>query len=49
VGAIRARAEALAATPEKVDAILAEGAQKARAVAQKTMAEIRTRLGLFGA
>lgn len=46
---IRARAEALAARPEAIDAILAEGARKARAVARKTLAEVRERLGLLRA
>jgi tryptophanyl-tRNA synthetase len=46
---IRARREALRAEPDKVDAILATGAARARAVAAETMARVRTRLGLTGA
>ncbi len=46
---IRVRREALRAEPEKVDAILAAGAARARAVAGETMARVRARLGLSGA
>jgi tryptophanyl-tRNA synthetase len=40
------RAELLAA-PEKVQAILEQGAAKARAIAQRTMAEVHKKLGLW--
>ena len=43
---IRERADRLNADPARVDAILAKGAQKARAVAQTTMTRVRARLGL---
>lgn len=43
---IRQRAEALIATPDKVDAILAEGATRARRVARDTMAHVKDRMGL---
>jgi tryptophanyl-tRNA synthetase len=46
---IRARREALRAEPDKVDAILATGAARARAVAVETMTRVRARLGLSGA
>jgi len=46
---IRARAEALRAEPERVDAILARGAAQARQVAVETMKRVRARLGLGGA
>jgi tryptophanyl-tRNA synthetase len=46
LGPIRERAKALHAAPEKVRAILAEGARKARAVAKSTIAEARERMGL---
>jgi tryptophanyl-tRNA synthetase len=46
---IRARTAELQATPEKVDAILAAGAVKARAVARETMARVRARLGMAAA
>lgn len=46
---IRARTAELQATPEKVDAILAAGAAKARAVARETMARVRARLGMVAA
>ena len=42
---IRKRAQTLASEPERVDAVLAEGARKARVVAQETMARVRLRLG----
>lgn len=41
------RREALLAAPAQVDEILAKGAEKARATAQKTMAEVRKKLGLW--
>jgi len=43
---IRARREELAARPEVIDEILAEGAARARLVARETMAKVRARLGL---
>ncbi len=43
---IRERSKPLAADPASVDAILAAGAKKARAVAQQTMLRVRQRLGL---
>ncbi len=43
---IAQRREALLATPNKIDQILAEGAARARSVAQATMTQIRQRLGL---
>lgn len=46
---IRARTAELQATHEKVDAILAAGAAKARAVARETMARVRARLGMVAA
>jgi tryptophanyl-tRNA synthetase len=46
LGRIRERREALLATPGKVEEILAEGAARARAVAQATMRTVRARLGL---
>jgi len=46
---IRARREELLATPGRVDAILAEGAARARQVAQETMRKVRGRLGLVTA
>jgi tryptophanyl-tRNA synthetase len=49
LGRIRARREALLATPGQVDAILAEGAAQARAVARQTMGKVRERLGLAAA
>jgi tryptophanyl-tRNA synthetase len=45
---IRARRDELLATPETVDTILAEGAQRARAVAKDTMARVRQCLGIAG-
>jgi tryptophanyl-tRNA synthetase len=46
LGPIRERAAALSADPARVDAILADGARKARAVARETVALVRSRLGL---
>jgi tryptophanyl-tRNA synthetase len=43
---IRARSDELRADPARVDAILAAGAARARAVAAETMARVRERLGL---
>jgi tryptophanyl-tRNA synthetase len=46
---IRSRAEALKADPARVDAVLAEGAERARAIASDTLQETRRRMGFFGA
>jgi tryptophanyl-tRNA synthetase len=46
---IRARTQELQAAPDQVDAILAAGAAKARAVARETMARVRARLGIAAA
>ncbi len=43
---IRARADELAAKPERVSEVLGDGASKARQVAQATMVEVRERMGL---
>lgn len=43
---IRTRAEALQANPKQVDALLAEGGRKARAVAQETMRNVKDKMGL---
>jgi tryptophanyl-tRNA synthetase len=43
----RAKREELLANPERVKAILAAGAEKARAVARVTMAEVRQKIGLL--
>ncbi|MEA3459154.1 MAG: tryptophan--tRNA ligase, partial [Chloroflexota bacterium] len=45
----RARREELAADPDRVRDILADGAERAQAIAQKTMAEVREALKLPGA
>jgi tryptophanyl-tRNA synthetase len=45
---IRARRDELLATPGTIDAILAEGAQRARAVAKDTMVRVRRCLGIAG-
>ena len=44
--AIRARAAELRQDPAGVERVLAEGAERARAVARRTMARVRARLGL---
>jgi tryptophanyl-tRNA synthetase len=44
---IRERRDALNASPDKVQEILESGATKARATADKTMAEVRKKLGLW--
>ena len=46
---IRTRAEALKQDPARVDAILARGADRARAIAAKTLQETRRRMGFYGA
>jgi len=43
---IRTRAEALQANPQQVDALLAEGGRKARAVAQETIRTVKDKMGL---
>jgi tryptophanyl-tRNA synthetase len=43
---IRARAKSIAANPKKMNESLAAGADHARSVAQKTMAEVRQKMGL---
>ena len=43
---IQERAAVLAAEPERVDALLADGAHRARAVARETMTTVRDRMGL---
>ncbi len=44
-----ARAEALDAEPEKIDRIVREGAERARALADQTMSRVRSVMGLTGA
>jgi tryptophanyl-tRNA synthetase len=44
---MRERADELRAKPERIREVLAAGADKARAIAQKTMDEVRGRLGLY--
>jgi tryptophanyl-tRNA synthetase len=44
---IRSRAAELAANPAQVGEVLAAGAERARAVAQNTMAEVKERMGLL--
>jgi len=44
---IRARKAELMANPARVEDILREGARKARAIAQQTLAEVRERIGLW--
>jgi tryptophanyl-tRNA synthetase len=46
LGRIRARRDELLAKPETIDAILVEGARKARVIARRTMARVHERLGL---
>jgi tryptophanyl-tRNA synthetase len=46
---LRARREELLAKPEQVHAALAEGAAKARVIAESTMQEVRSAMGLGGA
>jgi tryptophanyl-tRNA synthetase len=46
---IRARADELKQEPALVDAVLARGAERARAIAADTLAESRRRMGFFGA
>ena len=46
---IRRRAEELQRRPAEVDAVLARGAERARGIAQATLAEAKRRMGFFGA
>ncbi len=43
---IRTRAEALQSDPARVDALLADGAARARVVARETMATVKDKMGL---
>ena len=43
---IRARAREIAATPNRVDEVLGDGAATARGIARETMTEVRGRMGL---
>jgi tryptophanyl-tRNA synthetase len=43
---IRARAKEIAANPKKMEKTLAAGAEHARSEAQKTMVEVKTKMGL---
>lgn len=44
---IQIRRKELEANPDYVDKVIAEGAEKARAVASQTVAEVRSKMGLF--
>jgi tryptophanyl-tRNA synthetase len=44
---IRERAAELAAAPERVDEILATGAERARSLARETLREVRQRMGFL--
>lgn len=44
---IRARRAELAANPERVEAVLRDGARRAREIARATMAEVRAKIGLW--
>jgi tryptophanyl-tRNA synthetase len=46
VAPIRERREALLADPDRIDAILDEGAERARAIAAPVLAEVRAAMGL---
>jgi len=46
LGRIRARRDELLAQPEKIDAILADGARRARVMARETIAKVHARLGI---
>ena len=41
------RRAALAATPNRVQEVLEQGAAKARVIAQRTMAEVHKKIGLW--
>ena len=43
---IRRRAQEIAATPQRVDEVLGDGAATARGIARETLAEVRARMGL---
>jgi tryptophanyl-tRNA synthetase len=45
----RERTQAILAEPDKLDAVLAEGAAKARAIASRTLAEVYDRVGFLSA
>jgi tryptophanyl-tRNA synthetase len=45
---IRTRAEALQGDAKRLEAALADGASRARAVAQETMSTVKDRMGLYG-
>lgn len=45
---LRSKAEALAREPERVDAVLREGASQARKIAAATMREVREAMGFYG-
>jgi len=47
-GPMRARAEPYLEQPELLDAIIAKGCERARALADETMAEVRAAMGLAG-
>jgi len=44
---IRQRKAELVAAPERVDQVLADGAERARTIAKQTMADVRKKLGLW--
>jgi len=44
---IRVKRQEFEAHPEKVDAIIAEGAQRARGIAQETIAEVKEKMGFL--
>jgi tryptophanyl-tRNA synthetase len=46
---IRKRAEELKQDPAAVDRVLADGAERARAIARVTIKEAKQRMGFFGA
>jgi tryptophanyl-tRNA synthetase len=45
---IRTRAEALQGDAKRLEVALADGASRARAVAQETMSTVKDRMGLYG-
>ena len=47
-GVSREQAREIVADPKYVDRVLAEGAEKARAVARKTLSRVRDAVGLGG-
>jgi tryptophanyl-tRNA synthetase len=44
---MRERAAALRADPARVEAILRDGARRARAIAQATLTEVKRRMGFY--